>query len=127
MDALDRVYDKAYCEIDDIGKKDKLQMQDIEALDKLVDIIKDIEEMNSSQDVMYSGNNGSYARGRSMRNMYGRNSYANRGYNYARGNSYSRNDSKDVMLEHLADIADMAVDDRDRKAVEKLMDQMRNN
>ena len=127
MDALDRVYDKVYCEIDDIGKKDKLQMQDIEALDKLVDIIKDIEEMNPSQDVMYSGNNGSYARGRSMRNMYGRNSYANRGYNYARSNSYSRNDSKDIMLEHLADIADMAVDDRDRKAVEKLMDQMRSN
>lgn len=41
---------------------------------------------------------------------------------YMRGRSMNNN--KDVMLDHLQDIADMAVDEKDRKAVERLMQQM---
>lgn len=39
-------------------------------------------------------------------------------------NGYSRNDNKTVLLDHLQDVADMAMDENDRKAVERLMQQM---
>lgn len=128
MDTLDRIYEMMYCELDDIAKKEKLDSKDVELIDKFVDIIKDIDEIGMSQEQNYSHMNGnsymngsSYMRGRSGRMMpYGR--------SYSRGSNsgYSRNDNKDAMLDHLQDIADMAIDEKDRKAVMRLMDQMQN-
>lgn len=116
---LDRIYEMMYCELDDIAKKDKLDSKDVELIDKFVDIIKDIDEISTSSDMGYSQ---TYGRGRSGRMMY------NRGSSYGRGrsmnNGYSRTESKDMMLEHLQDVADMAVDEKDRKAVNRLMQQM---
>lgn len=75
----------------------------------------------------YSQMNGgnSYMRGRSgrMMPMYGRGSSYGRGGN----NGYSRDGSKEAMLDHLQDIADMATDEKDRKAVMRLMQQMEQN
>lgn len=133
MDTLDRIYEMMYCELDDIAKKEKLDSKDVELIDKFVDIIKDIDEIGMSQDTGYSmmnGNSydsrGSYLRGRSgrMMPMYNRGSYA-RGR--SRTNGYSRDESKEVMLDHLAEIMDMAVDEKDRKAISRLMEQMENN
>lgn len=135
MDVLDMIYDKMYCELEEIAKKEKLDSKDVELVDKFVDIIKDINEIGSADDMggysqMNGGsyNNGmSYARGRSGRTMpmynrsYGRGSYAN-GRSMNAG--YSRDESKEMMLDHLQNVMDMAVDERDRKAVERLMDQM---
>lgn len=63
---------------------------------------------------------GSYMRGRSgrMMPMYNYGSYR------GDSNGYSRSDNKEMMLEHLQDVADMAVDEKDKKAVERLMSQM---
>lgn len=41
-----------------------------------------------------------------------------------RNNGYSRNDNKEMIMNHLKDLADMATDERDSKAIERLMDQM---
>lgn len=129
MDVLDMIYDKAYCELEEIGKKDKLDSKDVELMDKFVDIIKDIEEMGMSSEPMgYSQTGSSYAngsnytmRGRSsrMNPMYGRGSYGR-----SMNSGYSRDESKVMMLDQLERAMDMAVDERDRKAVERLMDQM---
>ena len=127
MDTLDRIYDMMYCELDEIAKKEKLDSKDVELIDKFVDIIKDIEEINMSQDMGYSQMGGSsYMRGRSGRGMYNNSGRMyNRGSSYMRnGNGYSRDDNKDMMLEHLQSVADMAVDEKDRKAIERLMSQM---
>ena len=43
MDILDIIYDKVCCELEDIGKKEKLDSKDVELMDKFVDIMKDIE------------------------------------------------------------------------------------
>ena len=128
MDVLDRIYDMMYCELDDIAKKDKLDRKDVELIDKFVDIIKDIDEIGKYSDMDgYSQMNGgnSYMRGRSgrMMPMYGRGSSYGRGGN----NGYSRDGSKEAMLDHLQDIADMATDEKDRKAVMRLMQQMEQN
>ena len=136
MDVLDMIYDKAYCELEEIGKKDKLDSKDVELMDKFVDIIKDIEEMGMSSDPMgYSQTSSSYANGNSymrdrsyrMNPMYNR-SYG-RGSSYGRSmnNGYSRDENKNMMLDHLQEVMDMAVDEKDRKAVSRLMEQMSQN
>lgn len=121
MDTLDRIYEMMYCELDDIAKKDKLDSKDVELIDKFVDIIKDIDDISMSQDEGYSHMNGNNMRGRSGRMM----SYAH-GYNRITNGGYSRNDNKDAMLDRLQDVADMAMDEKDRKAVMRLMEQMQN-
>lgn len=133
MDVLDMIYDKACCELEEIGKKEKLDSKDVELMDKFVDIMKDIEEMGMPQDMGYSqtgsyNNGGSYMRGRSnrMNPMYNR-SYGRNSYGRSMNNGYSRDESKDMMLDHLQDVMNMAVDERDRKAIEKLMSQMSQN
>lgn len=132
MDVLDMIYDKAYCELEEIGKKEKLDSKDVELMDKFVDIIKDIEEMGMSSEPMgYSQTGGSYTNGGSYA-MRGRSGRMNPMYNrnYGRGSNgrsmtgYSRDESRDMILDHLQEAMDMAVDERDRKAVERLMEQM---
>lgn len=118
-DTLNKINEKMYCELDDITKKETLDSKDVELIYKFVDIVKDINEIGISPEG-YSQMNG-YMRGRSggMMPMYGRS------YNYNRDNNgYSRNDNKDMMLEHLQNVADMAMDEKDRKAVERLISQM---
>ena len=109
MDILDRIQDMMYCELDDMGKKDKLDTKDVELIDKFVDIVKDIDDIISGSQM-------------------GGNSYGNRymGSRYSRGRAggYSRTNNKDAMLDHLQDVADMAMDEKDRKAVERLISQM---
>ena len=132
MDVLDMIYDKVYCELEEIGKKDKLDSKDVELMDKFVDIIKDIEEMGMSSDPMgYSQTGSSYTNGNSY--MMGRSNRMNPMYNrsYGRGSygrnmngGYSRDESKDMILDQLGRVMDMAVDEKDRKAVERLMTQM---
>lgn len=133
MDVLDMIYDKAHCELEEIGKKEKLDSKDVELMDKFVDIIKDIEEMGMSSEPMgYSQTGSSYMngsnytmRGRSyrMNPMYNR-SYGRGSYGHSMNGEYSRDESKVMMLDQLERAMDMAVDERDRKAVERLMDQM---
>lgn len=122
MDTLDRIYDLMYCELDDIAKKEKLDSKDVELIDKFVDIIKDIDEISMNQDMVgYSQSSGGYMRGRSGRTMpiYGR------GSSYMRGRSMdSRGDNRDVLLDHLQNVMDMATDEKDRRAISKLMSQM---
>lgn len=133
MDILDIIYDKACCELEEIGKKEKLDSKDVELMDKFVDIMKDIEEMSGSQDQMgYSQTGGGYNNGSSygrgmrmnrMNPMYNR-SYGRGSYGRSMNGGYSRAESKDMMLDKLQEVMDMAVDEKDRKAVERLMTQM---
>ena len=125
MDILDKAYDRAACELEDILQHQKLDKQDVDMFGAFVDIIKDVYMTDSYKDSLegYSQMNGSSYRNRpNMTPMYGR------GSSYMRGrsmnNGYSRNDNKEMMLDHLADIADMATDEKDRRAVEKLISQM---
>ena len=119
MDTLNKTYEVACCELDELNKKGgNYDIKEIEVMGELVDIIKDIEEVWKSSDGGYS-QMGGYMRGRSGRMM------PYRGSSYGSGDGYSRNSNRDEMLEHLSNVANMAMDEKDRKAVERLMDQMR--
>lgn len=121
MDFLDKTYDRASCEIEDILQHQKFDKSDVEMLGELIDIVKDIEMVYGYQDGSQM-DNGNYMRGRSGRMMpYGRGMYM-RGRSMT--GTYSRDDNKDMMINHLQEVADMAIDDKDRKAVERLISQM---
>lgn len=126
MDILEKAYDRACCESEDILNHQKLDKQDVELLGEFVDIIKDIEMIYDYRNKMdgYSQMNGSnYMDGRSGRMMPYMYSY-NRGSSYGNDGEYSRTSNKDEMINHLQKVANMAMDDKDRKAVERLMEQM---
>ena len=120
MEILEKTYDRACCEVDDILNRQSLSKQDVELWGDLVDIIKDVEMIYDYRDKMegYSQMNGMRGRSGRMMPMYNYGSYR------GDSNGYSRSDNKEMMLEHLQDVADMAVDEKDKKAVERLMSQM---
>lgn len=122
MELIDKVYDRTSCEIEDVLQHQSFDKQDVEILGELIDIVKDVEMIYDYRNKM---DGGSYMRERSgnMMPMYGRSSYA-RGRSMNINNGYSRSDNKTVLLDHLQDVADMAMDENDRKAVERLMQQM---
>lgn len=125
MDILGKAYDRACCESEDILNHQNLDKQDVELLGEFVDIIKDIEmiyDYRNKTDGYSQMNGNSYMDGRSGRMMpY---MYGNRSYSYGSDNGYSRTSNKETMIEHLKNVADMAMDEKDRKAVEKLISQM---
>lgn len=123
MEIIDRAYDRACCEIEDILNKQKFEGKDVEYFGQLIDIIKDIGEIDMSSGNGYSQmGGGGYSRGRSGRMM----PMYNRGSSYGRDGGYSRGSNKDEMLDHLQDIMNMASDEKDRKAISRLMEQMEN-
>ena len=66
-------------------------------------------------------NGGSYRSSRMMP-MYGRSSYRS---SYGReGNGYSRTSNREEVMDYLRDVMDMAEDEKDRKAINRLMTQM---
>lgn len=125
MDFLDKAYDRASCEIEDILQHQSFDKQDVELLGDFIDIVKDIMMTYDYQSKMddYSQMD-SFNRGRSGRMM----PMYNRGGSYMRGRSmsdgYSRSDNKEMLLDHLQEVMDMAVDEKDKRAVERLMEQM---
>ena len=97
------------CELDNISKKPELSDQDLHNLDKIIDIEKDMEEIEAMQTGGYSGARGSYGmmpyngtiyyedgssygrNGNSGRSNYGYNQGYAQGGNSGRG--YSNNGS----------------------------------
>lgn len=123
MELFEKIYDRSSCEIEDILNHPNLDKQDVELLGEFVDIIKDIEMIYDYQGgANMDGYSGNYMRGRSTRMMpYNRSSYA-RGRSM--DNGYSRGDNRDVLLDHLTEVMDMAKDEKDKKAISRLMQQM---
>lgn len=118
MDKMTELYDILCDELEKITAKGELTAGSLDAVDKIVDIMKDIEEMGYSGDENMMGRSyrGSYRDGRSYRS-YNRGSYAQRRDSRGR---YSRHD----IVEQLEDIADSAPNEKSRKEIERLITKM---
>lgn len=135
------------CEIDKISAIPEMNDTSLAHLDKLVDIIKDIDEIEGremsidgySQRTMYGyyddgvipdGAN-SYRNGMSYRNYRGGNSYrGNRMYNngssYTGMRGYSMHGGKDELMDHLEMAMNSAQSEQERQAIKELMNEMSN-
>ena len=141
MQEFDNVKDMVYCEIDEISRQGKLDMNTVKVLGELVDILKDIgsiemfeEGINIQEDDYsygggYSRNNG-YSQRRMPIYYNDGNSYRNNRNGYQmRSNSrygYSRDDAKEHMVQKLEHLMNEAQDEQDKQAIQRLINQMDN-
>lgn len=138
---FDRIKEMLYNEIDEIGNQNGLTIDCVEALGEMVDILKDlaeIEAMDNYYDNSYS-NNGGYSQrgGRYNTRMYDGNSYGGNNYggnggsymgrNYRRGNGYSRDDSKQYIIGELERMMNDLQNENDKMEIHKLVEKMKNN
>lgn len=131
-DALTKVYDLAWAEIEKIAKKDELTKESLCVLNDVVDIVKDIGEIMRQEydrDEMmdgysgrsgYSSRMGRYSDGNSYRNYTG----GSNTRRYGRFNSYD--DGREYMMEHLEMAMDKASSENERNMIRQLMDKMNN-
>ena len=144
MEVFDNVKDMVYCEIDEISRIGKLDMNSVKVLGELVDILKDIGSVEMFEEGVqvqeddysfsdgYSRNNGGYSQ-RRMPIYYneGGNSYRNGGRNYNGGYSrrnrgYSYEGGKEHMIEKLNHLMTEAESQKDKDAIQNLIRQMEN-
>ena len=136
MEIFDNVKDMVYCEIDEISRQGKLDMNTVKVLGELVDILKDIgsiemfEDGVQIQDEGYSRSYGGYSQKRFPIYYNEGNSYRN-GRNYTgysrRGRGYSYEDSKAHIVEKLNHLMMEANEQKDKDAIQRLIDQMEAN
>lgn len=142
MREFDNVKDMVYCEIDEISRQGKLDMTTLHALGELVDILKDIGSVEMFEEGIniedgdyppednYSRNNGYSQRRMPIYYNEGNSYRSSRGYGsgYSRRNrNYSYNDSKAHMIEKLDNLMGEATEQKDKDAIQRLIDQMQNN
>jgi len=106
------------CEIDKIASRQELNDASLSNLYKLVDVLKDVTEVEEKEMEMngYSGMN------------YRNNSYGN-SYNYGMNNGYrgySMNDSRGAVIQHLEQAMQTAQNDKERDAIRELIGKMNN-
>lgn len=123
------IRDLVECEIEKIGKSEQLNETTLHFLDKLVDIRKDIDEIEMNDGIAdyYEDwtNGNSYTRGRNGGNSY-RRSYG-RGGNYSRGRSYRGNsyaNGVDETIDYLHMAMNSAQSDAERESIRKVIEKM---
>ena len=125
----DRLYDMINCEIDKIENKGELNVASLDNLDKLVDIIKDlqtIDAMSYAEERDYGFSNGGYSnRNRMMYNNDG--GYSNgryyRGRNMNYGYSYG-DGGRGEMINHLEQAMAQASSEEERNEIRQMIDKM---
>ena len=139
MREFDSIKDMVYCEIDDISRADRLDMNTVKVLGELVDILKDIgsiemfeegfewQEDDHSYASGYGRGNG-YSQRRPMNYGEGGNLRGGRSYGYSRRSrgGYSYDDGKAHMVEELHQLMMKATDQKDKDAIRHLIEQMEN-
>ena len=114
------------CELEKLNKNESLTPQLLEFMDKVVDIIKDLDDIMYKEEQLvdgYSQRGGRYyTDGNSYRSgrMYD-------GGSRMRSDGYSRRDSKSSMLDHLYAAHDNAMSEDERKRIKKMIDEIENS
>ena len=107
MRSLHETIDKVEMELNDINRKDRYSMSDLEAVYKMIDIVKDIETIKAMRGEGYSDRGGYY--------------YSMEGNRRGR---YSRDDSRGRMLGSLEEALEEATSENERHAIRHLMEKL---
>ena len=135
---MDRCYDDTkdllMKEISEIVKKGSLSQQDLDTLYSAIDIIKDIYEIKEKESEMYENGYSSRWNGMPYDDRYynihsyrGGNGYSMNSYpmNYQDNGRYSRNDSKDRMVDNLYTMMNEASTDAERTAIQDCINRLK--
>ena len=132
MDTYDKLYDMLEKELDEIVKKGALTADSLMSLDKIVDVMKDINEIcDHDEDSGYSQRGYVYTNGgnsyRRSGNSYRDGRYSRGGAN--RGNSYrgySRRDEREEILNHLDYLMETSGTEKERQAIKDALNALEN-
>lgn len=131
---MEEIKDKLCRELEQMAGRE-ISPSNLEVIHKLTDSIKNIKkiEMLDGDDGYSSrgywdargtyGSDGSYDRDGSYRSRRG--THYVRGH-YSRDGGYSRDDAKNEMMEHLEEMMGMADSEKERDAIRRCMDVMKN-
>lgn len=138
MESMRKIKDMVCAELDELAKKGKLTVQDLDIIYKLV-VTKEkllrteqIEgDLGYSQDGGWTAR-GNYSRGRypeqySMTDMYRGNSYGMEPMDYSmRGNHYSMDEGRSMMSGRLSEMLnDPNLSQQEKNAIKRAMESMR--
>lgn len=131
-DICENTQDMMLCELEKIVQKNELTPSTLEYVDKLVDIIKDIDEILDGEDTRMndnysqrSGNRMYYNRGSSYRNNTRNGNYMTNNMKNASGmTGSSQSDGKQEMLDHLYMAMDTASNEEERKRIQRMINEI---
>lgn len=144
MQEFDNVKDMLYCEIDEISKQHKLDMNTLKVLGEIVDVLKDMGTIEMFEEGVYQpepeeeysfassyGRDGDYSQRKHPYYYNGSNGYrsgrsVNNGYS-RRSRGYSYEDGKGQMIDELNNLMMKATNQNDKEAIRRLIDQIENN
>ena len=124
--------DLMVCELDKIVQKQEMSAQQLEYIYKIVDVIKDIDEIIMNE---YGHEDSSDGYSSRSGRMYNNGSSYRDGY-YRRGSSYrdepmrnssNRSSSRADMLDHLYRAHDTASSEEERKRIKRMIDEIENS
>lgn len=130
LNLYDQTQEMLVCELEKITKKNELTPSALEFLDKIVDIIKDLDEISMNEEERMSDTKGGYSQRSMPRYYYGRaSSYRDDSYHRNEtgmrdGSGYSRGSSRSQMLDHLYMAMDTAINEDERKRVQRMIDEL---
>lgn len=135
IELYDAIQEMLLCEVDKIVKNNNITPSQVDVLDKLVDIVKDLDEMIfNEEDRMNEAKEGYSQRSMPRYNYYKGNSYRDSGYSrksepmhdgMMKG-GYSRGNSKDGMIEYLYLAMNNASSDEEHKRIKRMIDEIEN-
>ena len=134
MKELDYLKDMLCTEVKKITQQNDFTTSTLETAYKIVDMLKDIEEIQEKEGHQYEkdGSYGYWGVGYGGRMPYNdRYSYGNNGMNNGGGNSYgydngySRMSSSDKMMHELQMMMDESTSSRDKSIIQRAMDELK--
>jgi hypothetical protein len=122
METYDNIRKLVECELEKIGKMNELNNNAMENVYKLVDILKDLDEIEDHKDMMDEGYSQRMIPNYNYGNSYNRSmrSYNNGNYN----RSYARGNSRNSLRDHLEQALNEAQTERERESILRMMDEM---
>lgn len=130
IDLYDSAQDMIICELDKIVQKNEMTPHILESIDKLVDIIKDLDELMDNEeartveDYTQRSSGRYYSRGNSYRSgNYYRDGSSYKGNSIA-SNEKRHNDTSSSMLNHLYMALDTASSEDERRRIQKMIDEI---
>ena len=116
------------CELEKINKNESLTSQQLEYMDKIADIIKDLDDIMIKEGMSEDGYSQRMGRYYNSGNSYRSNSYRMYEDGRSRNDGYSRKGTdKHQMLDYLYMAHDNATSDDERKRIKKMIDEIENS
>ena len=119
---LENLHEIAMKELEEINKRGELDENSLAHAYKLIDIIKDIHEVDSHSGYSQTGYRPYYMDGYSYRNRDSMGRYS-RDYNNYRG-GYSRDSERDDIMAKMGHMMDTAASETERQVIQRLMNQL---